>query len=528
MRSKLRNRAWVVTGALLGVAIMVAGLSGAGASVTSRAASGTYGGSLNVVLATGPWVSLDPNNPVEPPATANQFPWVESLFVPSPTGQPEPWLATSFKASDGGLTVTIGLRHGVNFQDGTAFNAAAVKWNLMNYSSTTIDSECVTYYATLIKSIATPNNYTVVLTLNGPDGGLQSYMTTLDCGDMVSPTAYQADGPANFANNPVGTGPYKYSGGTPTETAVFTRWKGYWGEKPHLASITFTAESNSTSAFDELENGSAQVWFTMTPDQLANVKSDKHLVILKAPAASINYVTFSVTHPPFNNVLAREAVFYATDSTAIRKELYQNFYPAAQGVLPSSMGAYTTGTIKGYPSYDPTKAQALVQQLGGLKFSLNVTNVTTTIVEAEALQSAWEAVGMQVTINPLQTTAFLGALHAHTFDTLLVSSIAYSDPDPLMYRFFYSGSPLSQLGLLNGTTSLDSTLDQEILQGRAIYGTHDRSVIYKEANQRVETTDFEWDDIYSVTTVNAQSKKVLNLAPSAFGKYDWANVQLSK
>ena len=106
--------------------------------------------------------------------------------------------------------------------------------------------------------------------------------------------------------------------------------------------------------------------------------------------------------------------------------------------------------------------------------------------------------------------------------------IAYSDPDPLMYRFFYSGSPLSQLGLLNGTTSLDPTLDQEILQGRAIYGTHDRSVIYKEANQRVETTDFEWDDIYSVTTVNAQSKKVLNLAPSAFGKYDWANVQLSK
>ena len=520
VKKRVRFRAALVGAILAGTL-----LSAAGATAASAALGHKSGGSLTVVTSAGPWVSLDPNNSVEPPGTANQFPWVESLFVPNAAGQPLHWLATSFVPSNGGLTVTIGVRKGITFQDGTPFNANAVAWNLQNYASLAVNSECTTFFTTLFKSVVAVSKYTVVLTLNTPDAGLQSDMTTLDCGDMLSPTAYAAEGAAGFANNPVGTGPFRYAGGTPTLTATFTRWKNYWGQKPKLNSITFQAQSNSTTALDELQNSSAQVWLNATQDQASVVKADRHLKIVTAPAASINYVTFSATHAPFNNPLAREAVMLATDSAAIRSQLYANFYPAVQGVIPPAMGAYYTKKVKGYPTFNLSAAQALVKQLGGLNFTLNVTNNSSFITEASALQAMWQQAGMTVTINPLLSASFLAALHAHTFQALLVSSIAYSDPDPLLYRFFYSGSALAQLGLTNGNTPVNAAADALILQGRRVYGVASRAKVYKQANVDI-VSSYEWDDIYAATAINDELKSVKNFPASPYGRINWANVSL--
>src|SRR5262245_13505412 len=48
------------------------------------------------------------------------------LFHRAPDGKVVPSLAESFKQSDDGLTLTITIRDGVKFHDGTPFNAEAV------------------------------------------------------------------------------------------------------------------------------------------------------------------------------------------------------------------------------------------------------------------------------------------------------------------------------------------------------------------------------------------------------------------
>ena len=57
-------------------------------------------------------------------------PVIESLFRLDKGGQAVPWLATGWKADGSGKIITLTLRRGVKFHDGTDFNAEAVKWNL--------------------------------------------------------------------------------------------------------------------------------------------------------------------------------------------------------------------------------------------------------------------------------------------------------------------------------------------------------------------------------------------------------------
>ncbi|MBQ7520684.1 MAG: hypothetical protein IJU12_10205, partial [Clostridia bacterium] len=87
-----------------------------------------YGGVLTTLAMEG--------NNMFPPmstSTAHRFnfgPAVEALGRRNPeTGDTGPWLAESFTVDADTLTLTIKLREGIKFSDGSDFNADAVIWN---------------------------------------------------------------------------------------------------------------------------------------------------------------------------------------------------------------------------------------------------------------------------------------------------------------------------------------------------------------------------------------------------------------
>jgi peptide/nickel transport system substrate-binding protein len=58
------------------------------------------------------------------------------LFRLTPSGGIEPVLASGYAVSDGGTVVTISLRQGLKFTDGTPFNAQAMIWKINRDLST--------------------------------------------------------------------------------------------------------------------------------------------------------------------------------------------------------------------------------------------------------------------------------------------------------------------------------------------------------------------------------------------------------
>lgn len=524
MRPLVRLGTGLAGGLLALSAIVGAGSASASGHPHQHHANASSGGHLTVVTSTGPWVSLDPANPTIPPTTAAMFPNFDPLFRLNSNGKIVASLATGYKVTNGGLTVTINLRHGVKFQDGTPFNAAAVAFNLEQYANPNLHSECVVYL-TVMKSVRAVGKYSVQVQLSQRDAGFIPLLATQQCAFMRSPTAVQKEGAAGFASNPVGTGPFRYVGGSPGTVANFDRWNGYWGGKAKLASITIQALSSNAAALQALQSGTAQAWINIidvgaVPQILAARAA--HLQVLHAPAASITYVTFSFTHPPFNNVNARKAVIYATNAAAIDSALYHNIYKPIQGIFPPQSLAYNGPKVPGYQNFDLAKAQALVKQLGGLSFSLNVENVPSQVQLADALQAQWQKAGINVQINALDLPALIASLHNLSYQGLQINSPGLPDPDLIAYRWFYSGSALTQNGLKS------SIADQYILTGRTSYRVSTRKAAYTKLNKYLVSQIAPWDDIASTTPYDIETKSVHGLPADAYAIAPWSTVTLGR
>jgi peptide/nickel transport system substrate-binding protein len=534
---RLRKSVLVAPVAMVLAGVLTAcggGSGGIGNSSTTSGNSGqgsnatiTDGGNLTVVTAGQSWPSLDPANPTIIPQDALIIPAFQPLWYTNSAGEVSPMLATSYKVSPDGKTYTIQLRQGVKFQDGTPFNAAAVAYNLQRYASKTVNSECVGYLS-VMKSATATGNYTVTVQLSAPDASFVPVLASQQCSLMVSPTAVKTEGAAGFGSHPVGTGPYKYVGGTTGVVAKYSAWSDYWGGKPHLNGITVQNVSSAVDAYNALTSGTAQYWVYLNDanavTQVEQAKSNAQLQVLTGPALSINYVAFNFTKPPFNNVLAREAVNYATDPGAIVKSLYGGEYRTVNGVFPPAIwdGALSLPvTGDGAPTNNIAKAKALVQQLGGLSFTLNIDNDPSWTAEAEALQSQLSQAGIKMTINPLETPQWIQSLHELAYQGLMIVSPNLIDPDMIAYRWFYSQSPLSQNGMK------DPAADKLILQARATTSQSARTKIYQQLDKMLVTQAIPWDDLFGQANFQVASKKLQGLFLNDAGYIPWNTLGFS-
>src|SRR5579885_2522245 len=90
-------------------------------------------------------------------------------------------LATSWTVSNDGLTYTFKLRQGVKFQDGTDFDAQAVKFNVERWLDPAVRNPNRYYFTDIDPSrIETPDRYTVVLHLRRPSPTLLARMATTE------------------------------------------------------------------------------------------------------------------------------------------------------------------------------------------------------------------------------------------------------------------------------------------------------------------------------------------------------------
>ena len=179
----------LLVGAAAALALCCAACSSTTAATTAANSSGSKGsaGTLTIVVAGNGGLDYDPQLNALPSATGYMSPVFDTLLNENTQGVISPGLATAWKFSSNGLALTLTLRQGVKFQDGTPLNAAAVKANILR--GQTDKESVIANQLTSISSVDAVNPTTVVLHLKSPGGALLGYFSG-SAGMMASPASW--------------------------------------------------------------------------------------------------------------------------------------------------------------------------------------------------------------------------------------------------------------------------------------------------------------------------------------------------
>jgi peptide/nickel transport system substrate-binding protein len=258
---------------------------------------------------------------------------------------------------------------------------------------------------------------------------------------------------------------------------------------------------------------------------LEQAKKNAQLVVTQQPATSPYVIQLNTKIPPFNDIRAREAIYYATNVEAIRQGLFKGNYPASQ-TFTADGGLFNHATIPGYRTYDLNKAKDLVQQLGGLTVDLGTLKAYVADQVNTALQTQWEAAGIKTTIHSDQLNGLVQNFSGK-WQAMLQTAGAWDPAIGVGVGFrFNSTSPFSGVN--------DPMIDNLLQQAGQVTDAAQRDALYLQVGQRIS------DQAYapyilafapaSVATKNVHGPGVTTLIPPVVVNTGiiWDEVWMSK
>jgi peptide/nickel transport system substrate-binding protein len=167
--------------------------------------------------------NLDPLKMMSSPAATVSQHMVETLIYLDVDGALQPRLAESWEPSADGLAWDLKLREGVQFHDGTPFNAEAVKLNLDRFIGVDDPDQAAVFAFLLgeVREVEVVDDYLVRIHLNQQFAPIASHLSHAFIG-MLSPASLEALAADQFVEAPVGTGPFVFSAWNRGQDIVMT------------------------------------------------------------------------------------------------------------------------------------------------------------------------------------------------------------------------------------------------------------------------------------------------------------------
>ncbi len=312
-----------------------------------------------------------------------------------------PVLAESTEASADAMSYVVHLRHGIVFHDGAPFDAVAVKTSFDRAMDPANHLKRAALYAPIDKTEVV-DEFTVKITLKYPFGAFINNLAH-QAFAISSPKAIATYG-KDLGRHPSGTGPYKFVSWE-TDTLKVEKNEHYWKPGlPKVDSITIRSIPENGARLAMLQAGEAQYIYPMPPEMVKVVAKDPKIDVVSAPSIFASFVALNVMHKPFDDVRVREALNYEVDKQAFLKVVVGGNGVPLNAPLPATLSGYSSQGAP-YP-YDPAKAKALLAEAGypnGFEAPLWGGNTTTTQRAMQFLQQQFAAVGVKVSVEPLES-----------------------------------------------------------------------------------------------------------------------------
>ena len=465
-----RLRGWRIAGRPVG-RLLIAGLcaviaaigaisasaSSASTKATPAAAAGS-GGSLTVLLNQGyegAWpTGLDPDTNTNGAANQDLMNSIYgNLFELGPKGKIIDDLATGYSFSDGNDQVNITIRSGVKFSNGDPFTAANVAANITRDLAGTCS--CKPTWPGLATPAVTSSGNVVEIHFTTPYATLIHSFIDSTANWIADLSAEQSEGENTYQTTPIGAGPFTVVSDTLSQEIVLKRNPTYWQKgHPLLSNLTFKTVANDEAGYEALTAGQGQVYIDASTPAILTEAAKKYNVVEEASTSPYD-IQLNTLIPPFNNQLAREAIYYATNAKQIVSKLFGGKYPLTQSFTAPG-GLFYEQKVPGYIGYNLAKAKALVKQLGGLTINLGTIAVPVAIESTDALAAQWQAAGINVTTADYPLAPLIGQFVGGKWQAMLQTAGSWDPAAGVGVGFrFNSHSPFSGVH----DTALDTLLN---------------------------------------------------------------------
>ena len=357
---------------------------------------------LRIALSSEP-TAVDPHYHVLAPNNALAAHIFDSLVDTDDAQRLVPSLATAWK-NDGANKWTFTLRKGVKFSNGKPFTADDVVFTFCRVAKneTNIASGNKDLMRSF-KSVEAPDPYTLVVTTAEPEpllprllAGISLLTSSITAHGRI---AFNLDancgvtGPwpsvsqFNEGSVAIGTGPYKLKSYVRGSAIDLERHDGYWGEKPHWATVKMVPVTNAGPRLAGLIAGDYDLIENPAARDLQRIREDKRLAFSAVPSSRVIFFQMDVARSPspfvnegkganpLQDARVRKAIVLAVDREAIVKRLMDGGAVVANQFLPNGM----YGTLANPPAikFDPAAAKKLLAEAGyanGFDLTLTATN----------------------------------------------------------------------------------------------------------------------------------------------------------
>jgi peptide/nickel transport system substrate-binding protein len=453
------KKIWVCLVLFLVVALMSSGCKNTSttnvASTTTSGGTPQYGGTLTIIyplMATADYGW--PSTALGPTHLYMQLMY-DVLLEQNLDGSFSPRLATNWEVDSDKKAVTLTLRKGVKFHDGSTFNAEAVKFS---YEACMAAKRASTLSW---ESVEVIDEYTVKVNIKQWQSWTLSTFAYYGANWIISPTAYERMGLEQLKKNPVGTGPFKFVSMEQDVKAVFEKNENYWQEgKPYVDELVCLVVPNAMTSRSALLTGEADALWADGGKTLKDLEDEGLTTNYRSLGLDFLWPDSKDTESPLSNRTVREAVSYALDRDAIASLAY-GYASAAYQAAPVGNLAYNDSLTP--RTYDPDKAKQLLAEAGySSGFSTTVTPSATKLFQdfAVAVTEQLTRIGIDAKINLVEEAKMTELTTQGTWDGFLCYPVAWSSPNVVQTFYNYINGEYTQHQIIERTDAYLDALDK--------------------------------------------------------------------
>lgn len=408
-----------------------------------------------------------------------------------------PILATSWKISDDAKVFTYFLRKGVKFQDGTPFNAQAVKFNFDRISDL---KKGFYWMLSSLEKVEVIDDYTICFTLKE---SFTPFLSVLEYFPIVSPKSvldHEKDkgdyAKEWYIDHNVGTGPYKLIEWQHGVKIVHEKYDEYWGgwEGNHAEKITNWIIPESGTQRMMLEKGELDIIQNFTIDDFKSYQKNPNFLALEKNSMAPMYIRLNYVAGPTKNLKVRQAISYCFDWD-LYESLVGGHIQKSDGPCPKELiGGWKPNNV--ITEHNPEKAKALLKEAGypnGFEMTMIVQKGTPSMrVVGEVWQQGLAKVGVKLKIVILPWAAIVSKLNKwavtrdpSSADNSYIQFIGVRLPDPFAYLYLAYGTEAQSGKGRNWMLYSNPKVDELTEKAIKTLDLNERTEIYKTALQMI-------------------------------------------